>query len=146
MALTTAITLAGNLTEDPELRESQNGKPFARVSIAVNPREFDREAKEWKDGEAVYWRGTVFGDLAEHVAHSLRKGNRVIVHGVVKSDSWTDKNSGTKRTDKVLQIEDIGPSLMFANAAVGQSLGRSSSVADPIGSDPTGAPSDDTPF
>lgn len=147
MALTTAMTIAGNLTADPELRESQNGKPFCRVSIAVNPREFDRDAKEWKDGEPVFWRGTAFGDLAQHIAHSLSKGNRVIVHGVVKTDSWTDKESGVKRTDKSLMIEDIGPSLMFANASVGQSKGGGNSTrADQDSWATDNAVGDDTPF
>ena len=145
MALTTAMTIAGNLTADPELRESQNGKPFCRVSIAVNPREFDRDAKEWKDGEAVFWPAVAFGDLAQHIAHSLRRGNRVIAHGVVKTDSWTDKDTGTKRTEKSMMLEDIGPSLMFANASVGQSAGRADSPASDEWA--SAATSDeDTPF
>lgn len=145
MALTTAITIAGNLTADPELKYSQDGKPYARVSVAVNPREFDRQSKEWKDGEAVFWRGTAFGDLAEHIGHSLTKGNRVIVHGTIKADNWVDKDSGTKRSEKSLQIEDIGPSLMFMNAVpskevVSQSTDSGDGWATP------GVVGDDTPF
>lgn len=116
MALTTSITLAGNLTKDPELRQTSAGKPVVNVSIAVNPRTFDREKKEWVDGEPVYWRGSAYGDMAEHIAHSLSTGNRVIAHGTIKASSWVDKDSGTKRTEKEFQIEEIGPSLLFSNA------------------------------
>lgn len=140
MALTSAITLAGNLTADPELKYGQhNNKPFVRVSIAVNPREYDREAKEWKDGEPVFWRGTAFGDLAEHIGHSLRKGQRVIVHGNVKADTWTDKDSGVKRVEKSIQIEDIGLSLLYTNVQAVKSAPQQEETQD------TGY-GDDTPF
>lgn len=145
MALTTAITIAGNLTADPELKYSQDGKPYARVSVAVNPREFDRQSKEWKDGEAVFWRGTAFGDLAEHIGHSLTKGNRVIVHGTIKADNWVDKDSGTKRSEKSLQIEDIGPSLMFMNAVPSKEVASQSTDSGDGWATP-GVVGDDTPF
>lgn len=146
MALTTAMTIAGNLTADPELKYGQNGKPYCRVSVAVNPREFDRDSKEWKDGEAVYWRGTAFGDLAEHIGHSLSKGNRVIIHGTVKADNWVDKDSGTKRTDKSLQIEDIGPSLMFMNATPSKSAPSQGADSGEAWATPGTPVGDDTPF
>lgn len=141
MALTSTLTLAGNLTADPELRESKSGgKPFVHVSIAVNPREFDRDAKEWKDGEPVFWRGTAFGDMAEHIAHSLRKGQRVIVHGTVKTDSWTDKDSGVKRTEKRIQIEEIGLSLLYTNVEAVRSAPKQDDFQQDAGY------GDDTPF
>lgn len=142
--LTHAISLAGNLTQDPDLREG-NGKPWVIVRIAVNPREYDREAKEWKDGEPVYWEGTAFGDMAEHIAHSLSRGQRVMVHGNVKSRSWTDKDSQTKRTALSIQIEDIGPSLLYMNATPSKSAPRKSAdTADQWAGG--GQVDDDTPF
>lgn len=142
MALTTSLTIAGNLTADPELKEA-NGKPWVRLNIAVNPREFDRESKEWKDGEPVYWQATAFGDLAEHVAHSLSKGQRVVVYGTIKARSWTDKDSGTKRTAQSIQIEDIGPSLLYMNAVPSKNAPDSKGADDAWSS---GAVSDETPF
>lgn len=142
--LTHALTLGGNLTADPDLREGK-GKPWVVVRFAVNPREYDRDSKEWKDGEPVYWEGTAFGDLAEHIAHSLSKGDRVIVHGNVKSRSWNDTNSGTKRTAISIQIEDIGPSLLYSNASASKSAPRKS--ADTADQWSGGAQvDDDTPF
>lgn len=144
MALTTTITIGGNLTADPELHESKTGgKSFVRVSIAVNPREFDRDSREWKDGEPVFWRGTAFGELAEHIAASLAKGQRVIAHGTVKADTWTDKDSGTKRVEKQFLIEDIGPSLMYGNAQPVKGKPKSQDTDDAWAPAQTG---DDTPF
>lgn len=146
MALTSTITIAGNLTADPELAYSGDGKPYVRVSIAVNNRIFDRQAKEWKDGDPVFWRGTAFGDLAEHIGHSLSKGNRVIAHGSVKADNWVDKDSGVKRTDKTFQIEDIGPSLMYMNATPSKAAPSQSTDSGDAWATPGTAVGDDTPF
>lgn len=146
MALTSIITLGGNLTADPELRQGQNGgKSFVRVSVAVNNRTFNRETKEWEDGEPVFWRGVAFGELAEHIAASLSKGNRVIMHGTVKADNWIDKDSGVKRTEKTLQIEDMGPSLQFMNATPTKASAPAPSQGADEWANP-GAWSEDMPF
>ena len=81
MAGETVITVVGNLTADPELRYTQNGLPVANFTIASTPRTFDRQANEWKDGEALFLRASVWRDFAEHVAGSLTKGSRVIATG-----------------------------------------------------------------
>jgi single-strand DNA-binding protein len=76
MAGETVITVVGNLTADPELRYTQNGLPVANFTIASTPRNFDRQANEWKDGEALFLRASVWREFAEHVAGSLTKGSR----------------------------------------------------------------------
>ena len=81
MAGETIITVVGNLTADPELRYTQNGLPVANFTIASTPRNFDRQANEWKDGEALFLRASVWREFAEHVAGSLTKGMRVIATG-----------------------------------------------------------------
>ena len=68
MAGETVITVVGNLTADPELRYTQNGLPVANFTIASTPRNFDRQANEWKDGEALFLRASVWREFAEHVA------------------------------------------------------------------------------
>jgi single-strand DNA-binding protein len=143
LALTTALTIAGNLTADPELRESQGGKAYVRFTVAANPRQFNRETKEWEDGEAVFQRCVAFGTLAEHVGHSLRKGQRVIAQGTMKAESWTDKDSGTKRTEKILQCEDVGLSLVHSNAEATKSAPRQDADSQ---ADTWAANDDDTPF
>ena len=68
MAGETIITVVGNLTADPELRYTQNGIAVANFTIASTPRSLDRQSGEWKDGEALFMRASVWREFAEHVA------------------------------------------------------------------------------
>jgi len=117
MAGETVITVIGNLTADPELRYTQNGLPVANFTIASTPRTFDRQANEWKDGEALFLRASVWREFAEHVAQSLTKGSRVIATGLLKQRSYQDRE-GNNRTSIELEVEEIGPSLRYATADV----------------------------
>ncbi len=117
MAGETVITVVGNLTADPELRYTQNGLPVANFTIASTPRNFDRQANEWKDGEALFLRASVWREFAEHVAGSLTKGSRVIATGWLKQRSYQDRE-GNNRTAIELEVDEIGPSLRYATAQV----------------------------
>ncbi|MFK4788306.1 single-stranded DNA-binding protein [Microbacterium sp. ZW T5_56] len=117
MAGETIITVVGNLTADPELRYTQNGLPVANFTIASTPRTFDRQANEWKDGEALFLRASVWREFAEHVAGSLTKGSRVIATGRLKQRSYQDRE-GQNRTAIELEVDEIGPSLRYATAQV----------------------------
>jgi single-strand DNA-binding protein len=117
MAGETVITVVGNLTSDPELRYTQNGLAVANFTIASTPRTLDRGSNEWKDGEALFLRASVWREFAEHVAGSLTKGSRVIVQGRLKQRSYETKE-GEKRTSMELEVDEIGPSLRYATAQV----------------------------
>jgi single-strand DNA-binding protein len=117
MAGETVITVVGNLTSDPELRYTQNGLAVANFTIASTPRSFDRAANDWKDGEALFLRASVWREFAEHVAGSLTKGSRVVATGRLKQRSYETKE-GEKRTSIELEIDEIGPSLRYATAQV----------------------------
>ena len=117
MAGETTITVIGNLTSDPELRFTPSGSAVANFTIASTPRTFDRQSSEWKDGETLFLRASVWREAAENVAESLTKGARVIVSGRLKSRSYETKE-GEKRTVIELEVDEIGPSLRYANAKV----------------------------
>ena len=117
MAGETVITVVGNLTSDPELRYTQNGLAVANFTIASTPRSFDRASNDWKDGEALFLRASVWREFAEHVAGSLTKGSRVIATGRLKQRSYETKE-GEKRTSIELEVDEIGPSLRYATAQV----------------------------
>ena len=68
MAGETVITVVGNLVDDPELRFTPSGAAVANFRIASTPRIFDRQSNEWKDGEALFLRASVWREFAEHVA------------------------------------------------------------------------------
>lgn len=156
MAGETIITVVGNLTADPELRYTQNGLPVANLTIASTPRSFDRESNEWKDGDALFMRCSVWREFAEHVAGSLTKGMRVIAQGRLRQRSYQDRD-GNNRTAIELEIDEIGPSLRYATAQVTRAA--SSNGQKPAASAPAeqqwstdepgeqwGAFGDDTPF
>jgi single-strand DNA-binding protein len=117
MAGDTTLTLIGNLTADPELRFTPSGAAVANFTVASTPRAFDRQSNEWKDGETLFLRCSVWRDAAENVAESLQRGSRVIVTGRLKSRSY-DTKEGEKRTVMELEVDELGPSLRYATAKV----------------------------
>ena len=117
MAGDTVITIIGNLTADPELRWTQSGAAVADFTVASTPRTYDRNAGEWRDGDTLFMRCSVWRDTAENVAESLRKGMRVIVQGRLTQRSY-DTQQGERRTVVELQVDEVGPSLRRARAQV----------------------------
>lgn len=117
MAGETQITLIGNLTADPELRFTPSGAAVANFTVASTPRTFDRQANEWRDGEAMFLNCAVWRQAAENVAESLTKGMRVIVSGRLRSRSYDDRE-GNRRTVFEIEVDEIGPSLRYATAKV----------------------------
>lgn len=118
MAGETTITVIGNLTGDPELRFTPSGAAVANFTVASTPRAFDRQSNEWKDGETLFMRCSVWREAAENVAESLHRGTRVIVSGRLKSRSWDDKETGQKRTVIEMDVDEVGPSLRYATTKV----------------------------
>ena len=171
MAGDTVITVVGNLTADPELRFTPSGAAVANFTVASTPRTFDKNSNEWKDGEALFLRCSVWRQAAENVAESLQRGTAVIVQGRLKQRSYETKE-GEKRTVYELDVDEVGPSLKWATAKVtkasrggggggyngggsagGGSAGGSSSAGDdpwatsaPVGGGSGGGYSDEPPF
>ncbi|MDE2100840.1 MAG: single-stranded DNA-binding protein [Patescibacteria group bacterium] len=155
----TIITVVGNLTADPELRYTQNGLAVANFTIASTPRSFDRASNDWKDGDPLFLRASVWREFAENVAGSLTKGSRVVVTGRLAQRSYETKE-GEKRTSFELEVDEIGPSLRYATAQVtrvapsrGSAASRPDVAAEtepspwpttPVPQDPI--PYDETPF
>jgi len=117
MAGDTTITVIGNLTADPELRFTPSGAAVANFTVASTPRTFDRQSNEWKDGDTLFLRCSIWREAAENVAESLTKGTRVIVSGRLVQRSY-ETREGEKRTVYELQVDEVGPSLRYASAKV----------------------------
>jgi single-strand DNA-binding protein len=113
----TVITVVGNLTGDPELRFTPSGAAVASFTVASTPRTLDKATNEWKDGEALFLRCSIWRQAAENVAESLQKGMRVVVQGRLQQRSY-DTKEGEKRTVIEMQVDEIGPSLKYATAKV----------------------------
>lgn len=117
MAGDTIITVVGNLTGDPELRFTPAGAAVANFTVASTPRTFDRQSNEWKDGDTLFMRCSIWREAAENVAESLTKGMRVIAQGRLVQRSY-ETREGEKRTVVELQVDEVGPSMRYASAKV----------------------------
>ena len=117
MAGETVITIIGNLTADPELRTLSSGATVAGFTIASTPRNWNRQTNQFEDGQALFMRCSAWRDVAEHCAQTLAKGMRVIAQGRLQQRSYQAQD-GSNRTVMELQVDDIGPSLRYAKAAV----------------------------
>ena len=162
MAGETVTTVVGNLTADPELRFTPSGAAVANFTVASTPRYFDRQAGEWKDGEALFLRCNIWRQAAENVAESLTRGMRVIAQGRLRQRSFETKE-GEKRTVVELEVDEVGPALRYATAKVNKVSrggggggsgdfggGQAAPAGDPWGSAPPagsgGGFSDEPPF
>lgn len=147
----TNVTIVGNLTGSPELKFIPNGAAVCQFSVAVSQRV--KQGGDWIDGEPMYLRVTAWRDLAEHVAESLDRGQRVIVTGKLKMRSYESK--GEKRQSWEIDADEVGPSLRWAVAKVEKTTGNGPRRdakprnTQPEGDDPWGVaaePTDEVPF
>jgi single-strand DNA-binding protein len=133
MSQDTTITIAGNLTADPELGYTQTGTAWCRFTIASTPRRYDTNSGGWVDGDTLFMRATCWREAAEHVADSLHKGHRVIATGRLRQSSW-ENPEGDKRTAIGLDVDDIGPSLRWSTARIARAA--RTNAAEPAPDDP----------
>jgi single-strand DNA-binding protein len=97
------VTLMGNLTRDPELRQTPNGQNVCSFSLALN-RSYKDASGEWQEAtdfiDIVAW-----GPLAERVSQYLTKGRRCLVQGRLQSRSW--EQDGQKRNKVEVLANDV---------------------------------------
>jgi single-strand DNA-binding protein len=94
----------GRLTRDPELRYAESGKAVAPMRIAV-PRAGEGDSTDFFDVVA-------FGQLAEACATHLTKGRQVLVEGALRQHTWTDNDSGERRS----KVEVVANRVQFLDA------------------------------
>jgi single-strand DNA-binding protein len=132
------VTIVGNLADDPELRYTQGGVAVVSVRVGSTPRTFNRTTSAWEDGETVWVRCTAWREVAENVAQSLTKGTRVVVTGRLKAPSAYQSAQGEARASLELEIEEIGPSLRYATAAISRRAREAGAGAGAVAGDPWG--------
>jgi single-strand DNA-binding protein len=124
---TIQITISGHTSDAPELRVTPNGKANARMRVAVNSR-FQNSAGEWVDGTTSWYTVLAWGQLAEHVAESISKGDRVLVHGRLEQRDY-ETEAGEKRSVWELTADEIGISLRHATAQATKTTSRAPATA-----------------
>lgn len=95
--------LSGNISRDPEIRQTASGMPVLTFGLAVNDRQKNRNG-EWED--YVNWIDcTMFGKRAESVRKWLEKGKKVFVDGKLRYSQW--ERDGQKRSKIEVIVEDV---------------------------------------
>ncbi|MGW5441571.1 single-stranded DNA-binding protein [Nocardia asteroides] len=125
MAGDTPLTIIGNLTSDITLTFTPSGVAIANFTVASTSRVFNRTNGQWGDGNALFLRCSLFREQAENAAESLVKGTRIIVSGRLKQRSFQTRE-GEKRTVIELEVDELGPSLRWAQATVTRTPSRNS--------------------
>lgn len=97
------VILMGNLTRDPETRQTPNGQSVTTFSLALN-RSYKDQSGEWQEA-TDYIDIVAWGPLGERVAQYVTKGRRVLVQGRLQSRSW--EQDGQKRSKVEVQANDV---------------------------------------
>jgi single-strand DNA-binding protein len=100
------VIVTGNLTRDPELRNTPGGTAVCSLRIAVNSRRKD-ESGQWAD-KPNYFDVTVWGAQGENCAQYLAKGRPVAIDGRL---NWREYE--TKDGDKRQSVDIIADSVQF---------------------------------
>ena len=109
------VTLMGNLTRDPELRQTPNGQNVTSFSLALN-RSYKNASGEWQEA-TDYIDCVAWANLAERIAQYLAKGRRVLVQGRLQSRSW--EQDGQKRS----KVEVLATDVTFLDGRGGEAEG-----------------------
>lgn len=142
------ITVNGNLTGDPEMRFTPQGRAVAQFTVASNERFKDGNG-EWKDGPTSFVKCNAWADLAEHITESFNKGDRVVVTGTLRQRSYENKE-GEKRTIWEVAVSDVGASVKYATVKIAKVRRDGAPIPeDPWASSvpmPTAPAEDEPPF
>lgn len=125
--MSTTVTFAGNLAEDPELLYTHDHKPSVSCRVLVN-RRVKNDAGEWVNDEPTPHNVKVYGSAATHVHDSCGSGDPIVGHGLVRTERWHDKDTGGKHTKNVVVVDnrfgEIGVSLKFVSARIERAAPR----------------------
>ena len=110
------VTIVGNITKDLELRYTPNGVAIASFGLAYNKGIKNKDTGEWTN-IAEFFNVTAWKELAENCSNSLKKGDRVVVAGVLTQNKWESKE-GEKRSAINIMANVVAPSLEYATCIV----------------------------
>ena len=112
-----SVVITGNLTRDPELRQTPSGTPVCGMRVAVNSRRKDSSG-DWVD-KPNYFDVTVWGAQGENCANYLFKGRPVAIQGRLDWREWEAKDGGKRQS-----IEIIAETVQFLGSRDGAGQGQ----------------------
>ena len=98
-------TITGNITRDPELRQTQGGTSILSIGVAVNDRRKNQQTGEWEDYPS-FIDCKLFGNRATGVAPYLEKGMKVAIEGKLNQSRW-QADDGTNRSKIEIIVDEI---------------------------------------
>lgn len=110
----TYVTVCGTVGTDPR-RVVGDEWVITSFRLAHTPRRFDRRQGGWTDGDTSWYGVKASRSLANHVAVSVTKGDRVVVHGRLRMSEWRT-SAGELRSAFVIDADTVGHDLMFGTS------------------------------
>lgn len=108
------LTICGNVVAEPRHIVTDDGLPITSFRIASTVRRFDRGERQWVDGETAFLTVTCFRGMAVNVADSIKKGEKVMVHGRLRVRQW--QNDGKSGTSVELDAYAVGHDLSWGRS------------------------------
>lgn len=118
------VTVIGNLTADPDLRTTNSGKSVINFSLAYTPRKPDGT-----DGLTSFYEITAWEYLAENIAASVKKGDRLLVVGRLTQQKWEDQD-GKNRSKLVITADEVAGTMRFHTVEMNRTAKRTAAVED----------------
>lgn len=131
------VSMECTAVADPELRFAASGTAVARIRTASNRAKKNADGTWAKDGQGrtvndktCFLNVTCFGMLAENVAESVVRGDRLVITGTLQTDEWDDKNTGEKRSSTECVAWTVSVSLAFRTVRHGETKAQRSTGVD----------------
>lgn len=125
--MSNSIQIVGALQDDPELRFTSSGKALTTITVRDT-----EKAREGVPRKSHFFDITCWGDLAEHVASSLEKGDRVIVSGKLEQQKWEDKETGKQRSKIAVVAFNVAAELSYSDVSVVRSEAEATAEAETV--------------
>lgn len=140
MAIDNFVLIVGNVVADPELRFTPSGKAVMTLRVAHNTRRRGEDGK-WEDGEPSFFNVVAWDQIAENVASTVGRGDRVTVTGRIRIRRWETKEKEVRYATEIV-ADEVAPSLRWATATLAKTKAKDSGGAyEPPPYDP-----DEDPF
>ena len=111
----TYMHVAGVVATDPTVRKFDDGRQVMSFRVASTSRRYDNATKAWVDGQTLWVKVSCWRELAENAAECVRKGDRLMVWGRVRTEQWKGEDGG-QRSDLAVEAEGLGHDLAFGVA------------------------------
>ena len=111
----TYMHVAGVVVTDPTIRRFDDGRQVMSFRVASTSRRYDSATKNWIDGQTLWVKVSCWRELAANASECVRKSDRVVVWGRVRTEQWKGEDGG-QRSDLAIEAEALGHDLAFGVA------------------------------